>query len=265
MEDENKGPNIAKTTQLSTYRRDLWPSRKAALESYQRSPFYQTWDPRVLSRWVQYGLRDLPTAIHPLDETALRQLSDGNGNPVTLTSTLHQEVFTFARPNYDYPPETKGKVTVNKATHPDLDYNVAGIYPFYRPEGAPLFANIPHLRPSVMYVVGGESDICSPETNDEKLAQTGTGVGGSGGYPAGRVGLVALDKIGHLVAMEAPVQCAEIASGWLGPELKRWRDEEAAFRVQWDQKSKVEKMTVDDRWKAHVPPPVRKPKPASKL
>lgn len=265
MEEENNGASIAKTTQLSTYRRDLWPSRKAAADSYKRSPFYQTWEPRVLSRWVQYGLRDLPTAIHPLDENARRQLSDGTGNPVTLTSTLHQEVFTFARPNYDYPPESKGLVTVNRSTHPDLDYSVAGMYPFYRPEGKRLFDNMPHLRPSVMYVVGEKSDICSPETNEEKLTQTGTGVGGSGGFPIGRVGLVALDKTGHLVAMEAPVRCAEIASGWLGPELKRWRDEEEAFRVEWNKKSKVEKMTVDDRWKAHVPPLVRKPKPAPKL
>lgn len=116
-----------------------------------------------------------------------------------------------------------------------------------------------------MYVVGGTSEICSPETNQEKLAMTGTGVGGSGGVPAGRVGLVTLDKIGHLVAMEAPVRCAEIASSWLGPEMKRWRDEEDAFRKEWNKKSKIEKMTVDERWKAHVPPPVRKPKPDTKL
>ena len=56
---------IAKTTQLSTYRRDKWPSRKAAAESYKKNPFYQAWDPRVIDRWIQYGLRDLPTAIHP--------------------------------------------------------------------------------------------------------------------------------------------------------------------------------------------------------
>ncbi|KAJ5665946.1 uncharacterized protein N7477_008394 [Penicillium maclennaniae] len=39
---------IAKTTQLSTHRRDIWPSRKDAADGFKRSPFYQAWDPRVL-------------------------------------------------------------------------------------------------------------------------------------------------------------------------------------------------------------------------
>jgi pimeloyl-ACP methyl ester carboxylesterase len=42
----------------SAKRRDRWPSREEALESFKKSKFYQTWDSRVLDRWVQYGLRD---------------------------------------------------------------------------------------------------------------------------------------------------------------------------------------------------------------
>lgn len=251
--------NIAKTTQLSTYRRDLWPSRKAAAESYKRSSFYQAWDPRVLERWVQYGLRDLPTAIHPLDNSSSPQTKEGEKErPVTLTSTLHQEVFTYSRPNYDGPP---GKnVPVNKVTHPDLDPSQPGSFPFYRPESARVFAQLPHLRPSVLWVFGTKSDMCVPEINAEKMAMTGTGPGGSGGVQAGRVREVYLDNTGHLVAQEAPVQCADAASSWLGQELQRWQSEDRDFRAQWSKKSKVEKLTVDSRWKEHVPPPVRKPK-----
>ena len=49
----------------STYRRDIWPSRKEAAEKFQSSAFYRAWDPRVLDKWVEYGLRDLPTMLHP--------------------------------------------------------------------------------------------------------------------------------------------------------------------------------------------------------
>lgn len=258
----NPGSNfIAKTTQLSTYRRDLWPSRKAAADSYKKSPFYQAWDPRVLERWMQYGLRDLPTAIYP-DVQGEKE----DEKPVTLASPLHQEVFTYARPNYDYPPGTD-TTTVNRTTHPDLDPNYPGTYPFYRPEPGQVFAQLPHLRPSVLYVLGGDSDISLPEVNADKLAVTGTGLGGNGGVQAGRVRDVSLDNTGHLVAQEAPVRCAEAAGSWLGRELRRWREEDQAFRAEWNKKSKVEKSTVDARWKEHVLPPVRKPKttPAPKL
>ncbi|KAL3464758.1 Alpha/beta hydrolase family-domain-containing protein [Aspergillus heterothallicus] len=250
---------IAKTTQLSTYRRDQWPSRKTAAESFKKNPFYQAWDPRVLERWVQYGMRDLPTAIYPLSESSLRTVGD---KPVTLATTLHQEVFTFSRPNYDGPPGFA--VPVNKVTHPDLDPDHLGSWPFYRPEPSLIFAQLPHLRPSVLYIFGGTSDMSPPTMIADKLASTGTGLGGSGGAAADRVRSVVLKDIGHLVAQEAPIQCAENASSFLGMELKRWREEEKLFRDQWSTKSKIEKLTIDSRWKAHVPAPVRPNKEALK-
>ncbi|KKK20610.1 hypothetical protein ARAM_000157 [Aspergillus rambellii] len=251
---------LAKTTQLSTYRRDRWPSRKAAAEAFRNNPFYQTWDSRVLDRWIKYGLRDLPTAIHPLNESA--QKPEDGDRPVTLRTTLHQEVFTFSRPNYDGPPGFS--VPVNKVTHPDLDPDHLGSWPFYRPEPSGVFAQIPHLRPSVLYIFGGKSDICSPTMIADKLAHTGTGLGGSGGVAAGRVKGVLFAEFGHLLAQEAPVKCAGAAGKWLGPELQRWREEETAFREQWSKKSKVEKATIDSRWKEHVPVPVRPKKEPSK-
>ncbi|PYH42108.1 putative toxin biosynthesis protein [Aspergillus saccharolyticus JOP 1030-1] len=253
---------IAKTTQLSTYRREVWPSREAAAEGFKRSPFYQAWDPRVLSRWIEHGLRDLPTAIHPLPDQPHAQRDKTEApRPVTLKTTLHQEVFTFSRPNYDGPP---GKdVPVDRTTHPDLNPAHRGSWPFYRPEPARVFAMLPHLRPSVCYIFAGKSDMCLPSMMEDKLQATGTGLGGSGGMAAGRVKDVYLKDYGHLLAQEAPVQCAEAASEWLGAELQRWRAEEAAFREQWHKKSKIEKVTIDPRWKEHVPRAER-PKKAAK-
>lgn len=255
VQSENKVV-IAPTTQLSTYRRDLWPSRKAAWESYKRNPFYQSWDPRVLERWVEYGLRDLPTAIYPQGESNLGKATNSDEDrPVTLTTTRHQEVFTYSRPNYDGPP---GKdVPLNRTTHPDLNLNYPGMYPFYRPEPAQIFTQMPLLRPSVLYIFGGKSYLSLPEMISQKLANTGVGVGGSGGVDAGRVRHVRLAEVGHLVAQEAPVECAEAAAGWLGSEIQRWRDDEEAFRTEWSRKSKIQKFTVDERWLEHVPRPQR--------
>ncbi|RAK74182.1 putative toxin biosynthesis protein [Aspergillus fijiensis CBS 313.89] len=254
---------IAKTTQLSTYRREVWPSRAAAAASFQRSPFYQAWDARVLARWIEHGLRDLPTAIHPSDPP--KDDADADNRPVTLKTTLHQEVFTFSRPNYDGPPGRK--VPVDRTTHPDLNPEHLGSWPFYRPEPSRVFAMLPQLRPSVCYVFAGRSDMCLPEMMADKLRATGTGLGGSGGVAAGRVREVYLKDFGHLLAQEAPGQCAEAASEWLGGELERWRAEEAAFRERWHKKSKVEKVTIDARWKEHVPRAERPKKaaPESKL
>ncbi|RAL17221.1 putative toxin biosynthesis protein [Aspergillus homomorphus CBS 101889] len=258
---------IAKTTQLSTYRREVWPSRQAAAEGFKRSPFYQAWDVRVLARWIEHGLRELPTAIHPLDAGKKTQNNTvtTEDRPVTLKTTLHQEVFTFSRPNYDGPPGKK--VPMNRTTHPDLNPEHLGSWPFYRPEPSRVFAMLPHLRPSVCYIFAGKSDMCLPSMMEDKMKATGTGLGGSGGVAAGRVRDVYLKDFGHLLAQEAPVQCAEAASEWLGAELKRWRVEEDAFREQWHKKSKIEKVTIDPRWKEHVPKAERPKKaaPESKL
>ncbi|KAL2004065.1 hypothetical protein VTN02DRAFT_570 [Thermoascus thermophilus] len=265
------GRNIPTTTQLSTYRRDLWPSREAAAASFQRSPFYRAWDPRVLARWVQYGLRDLPTALHPLDDASAAVVGNGD-RPVTLTTTLHQEVFTFSRPNYDGDPARN--VPVNRLTHPDLDLDpgsrtddddkeegggASASYPFYRPEPARIFSQLPHLRPSVLYIFAGKSDMCSPEMRADKLRHTGTGVGGSGGVAAGRVRDVFLEDFGHLLAQEAVDECADAAGEWFGEELRRWSEEERELDrlTGWRGKSQVEKVTVDEEWRRRIPPPVR--------
>ncbi|KAK4864946.1 hypothetical protein LT330_001569 [Penicillium expansum] len=250
---------IAKTTQLSTHRRDIWPSRQAAAEGFRRSPFYQAWDPRVLSRWIEHGLRDLPTAIHPLDPKT--PIDKTAGPPVTLRTPLHQEVFTFSRPNYtNIPNSTK---PVNRVTHPDLDATHEHSYPFYRPEPARIFSQLPFLRPSVLYIFAGKSDMCIPSMRADKLANTGTAVGGSGGVAAGRVRDVFLEDFGHLLAQEAVNECADAAVSWLVPEIHRWRAEEESFRAAWGQKSKIEKVTVDAEWLKNVPAPVRRPnKPA---
>jgi hypothetical protein len=35
--------------------------RKVALDSFRKSPFFQTWDPKALEAYVQYGIAEDPT------------------------------------------------------------------------------------------------------------------------------------------------------------------------------------------------------------
>lgn len=241
--------NILTTTQASTYRRDIWPSRKVAAESFKKSPFYTAWDSRVLDRWIKYGLRDLPTVIHPLPEDAKNSVE----KPVTLTTPKHQEVFTFSRPAY-----TKEQVT--RLTHPDFVPGVTGNYPFYRAEPGRIFSQLPYLRPSVFWIFGDDSDLSAPEEIEEKLRTTGIAPGGSGGVAAGRVSHFTFHGIGHMIPMEAVNESAERATNFLDLELKRFKREEETLAMAFKGKTAVEKVTIDEEWQKHVPKPVRPPK-----
>jgi hypothetical protein len=111
----------------------------------------------------------------------------------------------------------------------------------------------------VLYVFGGQSDMCNPSMMRDKLENTGIGRGGSGGVAAGRVKSVFLDDKGHLLAQEAVTECADAATSFWGEELRRWREEEDAFlRGQWMKKAQAERVRVDGRWLKEVgPPPAR--------
>lgn len=97
--------------------------------------------------------------------------------------------------------------------------------------------------------------MCLPELCQDKLDVTGVGVGGSGGVASERVKSVRMQNVGHLIAMEAVDETADRAAEWIESEIQRWRAEDKAFREEWNKKSKIEKMTIDDEWKKHVGPP----------
>ncbi|KAI5309647.1 hypothetical protein KEM55_002743 [Ascosphaera atra] len=241
--------NILTTTQASTYRRDIWPSRKEAEASFRRSKFYQSWDPRVLERWIKYGLRELPTAIYPLTEEAKKS----GEKPVTLTTPKHQEVFTFSRPAYS-------AEEVSKLTHPDFVPGVTGNYPFYRAEPGRIFTQLPFLRPSVLYLFGDESDLSAPDEIKDKLEQTGVGPGGSGGHAAGRVSYHTFHGIGHLIPMEVVGESADHIASFLGKELERYKDEEEELWKTYRLRPPVEKAIMDEQWLKHMPKLQRPPK-----
>ncbi|KAL2268277.1 hypothetical protein VTJ83DRAFT_3123 [Remersonia thermophila] len=235
----------------STKRRDLWESRAAAVAKFSQSPFYKRWDRRVFDLWVEHGLRDLPTAVYP----------DAAAHPgaVTLTTTKHQELFTFLRPTYRGEELPGGLADRDPSVYRDEmpDSAMEGahdVYPFYRPEPAVAFGRLPELRPGVLYVFGGDSEVSPPSERKKKMERTGTGVGGSGGASKGRVHEVVLQGCGHLVAMERVGDCADAAAGFLAREIQLWRDEQNRFAEIRKGKDKREVAMIDEQWKKKITP-----------
>jgi pimeloyl-ACP methyl ester carboxylesterase len=247
--------------QSSAVRREIWPSRKAAKESFQRSKFYQAWDPRVLDLWVQYGLRDLPTKLYPKPQPAQIPAGAATTEPtltpepaedkqVTLTTTKHQEVFTFLRPNLSPDPKVLAGLDqeeierLRDLTHHDFPNDWEATAKVYRPEPIITFTNLPHLRPSVYYMFGELSPISAPALRADKMGATGTGSGGSGGAPKGRVEEVVVKNVGHLIPMEKVGETGEAAVDWIGREMQRWRKDEELLARLWNHSEEIERYTL---------------------
>ncbi len=211
---------------LSARRRDVWPSRDAAAAAFLKSRFYQSWDRRVFDRWVAHGLTQ----------------RDSGSPEVSLTTTKHQEVFTFARPSH-HALTADGTALADRDLVPDMDLAHGVMAPIYRPEPGSVFAELPHLRPWVLWVFGGASYMSLEAMREEKVRATGTGVGGSGGVAAGRVAQVVGEGWGHLIPLEAPSFVAAAAADSAAATVRRWRDEERAYEA-WTKKPLAEKSQI---------------------
>jgi pimeloyl-ACP methyl ester carboxylesterase len=231
----------------SAKRRDRWPSREEAAKSFKKSKFYQTWDPRVLDRWVQNGLRDVPTKLFP----------DAKSPEVTLTTTKHQEVMTFLRPNFAAQPGdtepssadfTLSNHKVNRRTHTDLTPDTEPQSPFYRGESTIVFSQLPHLRPSVFYIFGEKSFLTNDAIVEEKMRLTGSGVGGSGGREEGRVANVMVKDAGHLIPMEKVEESADHIGKWIQKDMVRYWDWERKTEEEWGSKKGYERSVLSDRF-----------------
>jgi pimeloyl-ACP methyl ester carboxylesterase len=237
-----KQKGVVNAFRLSATRPDSWPSREAAETSFRRSRFYSSWDPRVLDSWIAHGIRETP-----------------NGKAVLATSR-HQEVFTTFRPLYPY---IRDDGTVDRDGAPDFDQTLHDlqelqqIFPFYRSEGSAVLARLPHVRPSVLWVFGGASDVNLPASTRPEIVRTcGSGPDGSGGIEAGRVAMITLENRGHLFPMEIPGLCAEHVTTWVGREMQRYHEAERGYdewtRLPMGDKTTLGQQFVDalGRWPA---------------
>lgn len=222
----------------SVRRRDLWPSRDAAAALFKKSPFYQAWDPRAFDQWVKHGLHNTT--------------ADPNGE-VALATTKHQEVFTFLRPTWPAFDEG-GKNAINPKWVPDVGTSLKvefSMYPFYRPEAINTFTRMPNLRPGVIFILGGQSNVIGDDDAKKRTEITGIGLGGSGGLAAGRVKEVVHEKYGHFIPLEIPGFCAQHASEFIKKELGIWAEEQREYE-EWAKKTNTEKVTVSSEYKKHL-------------
>ncbi|KAJ4296705.1 hypothetical protein N0V90_006753 [Kalmusia sp. IMI 367209] len=256
----------------SARRRDRWPSREEAAKSMLKSKFYQTWDKRVFDRWIEYGLREMPTQLYPesvatpgpLPATISSEPTTTPAPPkpkeVTLTTTKHQEVMTFLRPNFPFRPgvdtepssseySEQNLTAVNRRTHPDLVPCPTPQAPFYRGESMIVFRQLPFLRPSVLYIFGSLSFLTlDPKQIAEKMELTGSGPGGSGGAKEGRVANVMVQGAGHLIPMEKVEESALHVASWVGKEIGRFWDGEKRTEAEWAGKRGAERSVLPSRF-----------------
>lgn len=233
-------PGVDRRKQLaamSTFRRERWGSREEAAASFARSPFYKKWDKRCLARWVEFGLREGRSMLYP-------EAEEGS---VGLTTPNGQEVYTFLRPNF----EGKGGKVDWKRT-PDVDPGNENNYPFYRREPNAMWDRIEELRPGVLFVIGGESNINGWGGVEDREKRMGTGIGGSGGKSEGRVESVTLEDVGHLVPIEEPTRTAEIMAKWLGKATEMWHQDQEDLQKTWYAKILKEKQQIGEEWKRHM-------------
>lgn len=255
---------VPSAAQASTFRRDHWPSREIAHASFLKSPYYQTWDKRVLEKWVKFGLRDCE------DEDGGEKGEKGKGKGVCLATPSAQEVWSFLRPNY--PSESSSSEEVSSSSeqqknkknkldrflHPDLNPTLPNQTPFYRSEPITTYLRLPELRPGCLYIFGQLSFVCDKSTACDKVSKTGIGAGGSGGEAEGRVRGVTLEGVGHLIAMEAPGKTAEVAAEWIKRELEGFAERRRRLEEGWWSREKRERQRVDGEWKRFMGgPPVR--------
>ena len=237
--DPPPGPNSA---MMSTLRRDLWPSRADAEASHKKNKFFQTWDPRILNKFLHYGLRDVPTAVYP-------KVGGTAGVPkeaVTLTTTKHQEAWTYVRANF-----APQDAAADRFISPDLDDSYQQFY-FTQADCNTAFRNLPFLRPSVLWIFGAKSPTSSADAIEDKSSRTGTGTGGSGGRTRARVTTVVFQDHGHLIPFEKPRDCTRHAAEWFGKQLEQYKADEEFIRSHNLRMAGPDGVTTSDHWKKMV-------------
>ena len=241
MDEINAGPNPAL---LSTIRRDIWPTRAKAETALRKA--FATWDPRALERYLRYGLRAVPTAIY--DTNLNTEISPAS---VTLTTSKHQEAWAYAQINLE--PKEAG---LDRLLLPDWDPVVELPHLASRPECFITMRNLPHIRPSVLYVFGAKSPLSLPAFQEKKVSITGIGVGGNGGVAEAKVAKEVMRASGHLGIFERPDEVAGVMAGWIRRWLEGWRVEEKILRDHESRKSEEGMLRMSRLWVDGVKLPV---------
>ncbi|KAL5495943.1 hypothetical protein ACEPAI_1407 [Sanghuangporus weigelae] len=114
-------------SQFATRRRDKWNTVEEAHDWLSKRLPYKAWDPRALRRYVEYGLRPLPTAFYPTEQAGF-----------TLKAHKSFEERPFASRE-----EAPTAGAVLEEFHPLLPVHIilGQLSPFRPPDGVPLLTS----------------------------------------------------------------------------------------------------------------------------
>lgn len=238
---------------MSTKKRDLWPSREAAIE--QARKLLKAWDARVFRLWEEFGYRELPTVVYP------GHPKDGS-RPVTLTTTKYQETIMYTRPNvkrhtqlglsqneaYTDPKSSEARPAHDSLLVPDMLGPLRRNQRSYRPESILAYKLVPHIRPSVLYLSASHSPLGKGGEHADAAKRTGTGYGGSGGMVFGHVQHVMIQNAGHTLPQEKVAETARALGPWIKQELQRWKQDEARITEAWAKFPTSEKSIFPPEW-----------------
>lgn len=210
----------------------------------------------MLDLYLKHGLREVPTKLFP--ETSGTQFDGRAALPtpgaVTLTTTKHQEAWSYLRPNFyshPAPPSTSPQATSEEVTRwlaPDLDPYHEGTNLFHRAECVITHRNLPYVRPPVLWIYGAKSHINIPLVRKSHLKTTGTGIGGNGGASAGQVKGIAVENATHMMPLEKVSEGAATVAEWLKERLDDW-DRQESFLKKFDTgKSENERSVMSKQW-----------------
>lgn len=236
-------PDVEKLLQLSTLKRDAWPSRAVAVEKARK--VFKRWDPRVFELWTKYGYRDLP-ATSTAD--SVNEQNRNDTPPVTLATTKHQETLMYARlaPNnnhaahgYDEPwfPQTELVLSGMKSQ----DWHLT-----CRAEASLSDKMVVYLRPSVLYASGSRSEHCRNRRHKRLAEKTGTAFGDGARMSRNRVQHIVIEKASHSLPQEEVGATAEAVATWMSQELQQWQRKERESKSHWE--GHLQKSALPSEW-----------------
>ena len=224
------GPNAALMTSL---RPDRWESLDSAKAHFMNNKFYKSWDRRALQKYLEYGLRRLPTALYP---------EDSSSGAVTLTTTKAQEAWSYVRSTFA--PRTVNDRLDDQERRITGDYTSdQAKYVFHRAEAGAALHLLPTLQPSVKWIFGSRSYINRPEDCQSKIQRTGKDARGSDGVTAEFI-----KGGGHLVALEMIPETANAIASHIEEELIQYDKHKEFWNNFKSEKSDPTGLSLSKTW-----------------